>query len=181
LYKKRSRSIASIETDMIAATKHIKDPEKRIYAISDHYCKIGSKNACQSLKCGLEDIKKPECKEHFEKSISGMKQAVENPMKYLLENKSYLSEEEFEDYKNGTIRLTRILKECKMGMSRECVLDGEKVDGSRELMIIGSKVNNLETLINDKKCNKKNMDACFSRDMSKISSEAMKMLQDLDV
>lgn len=68
-----------------------------------------------------------------------------------------------------------------MGMSPECVLDGEKVDGSRELMIIGSKVNNLQTLISDKKCNKKNVDACFSRDISQISNEAMEMLQDLDV
>ena len=181
LYKKRNRSIASIDTDIIAATKHIKDTGRRIKEIANHYCKFGSTNACQSLKCGMDQIKNPECKEYFKKGYSNMNKAVENPMKYLLENKKHFSQEEFENYKTGVLRLKEILKKCKMGMESECIIDGERIEASKELMIIGSEVNNLQTLIYEKKCNKNDVNACFAKDMISVSAEAIGKLKDLDI
>jgi len=64
---------------------------------------------------------------------------------------------------------------------QDCTIDGEKIDASKELMIIGSKVNNLATIINDKKCIMNNKMACYARDLALLSQENLALLKDLDI
>ena len=179
LYIKRNRSIASLEINIVKASKGIKDPEKRMEAISRYHCERGSKEACMSLKCGFKDLKNPECKDHFKIGFSKMASVIENPMKFLEKYKKYFTENEFEDYKTSILRLSKVLKECIKG--QECTIDGEKIDASKELMIIGSKVNNLATIVNDKKCKMNNKKACYARDLALLSQENLALLKSLDI